>query len=141
MKRRLLTSLGVTAASVVTASLSWLAALVIFIPLMKTNVAAIRVTVWLASPVVLSLGFAAGYWLADRWFRDSHARFASLWLRPLVGCSIGGAAVFPFGPMLIVFGAFVGGTSSVILREAAQNLRHQPADDVDHPASSDSPGT
>jgi hypothetical protein len=134
MKRSLLTPIAVTAASVLAAGVSWLNALAVFIPVMKTNVAILRVTVWLSSPVIVSLGFAFGYWLADRWLRVSHDRFVSLWLWPLIACSIGAAAVFPFGPMLIVFGAFAGGTASVILPESHKHFAASPADDVNHPA-------
>jgi hypothetical protein len=44
---------------------------------------------------------------------------------PLIGCSLGAAAVFWFGPMLIVFGMFVAGTASVVVREVLLQLAHR----------------
>jgi hypothetical protein len=37
----------------------------------------------------------------------------------LAGCAISCVIVWPFGPMLIVFGMFLIGTLSVVLQEAA----------------------
>jgi hypothetical protein len=140
MKNVLLKQFLITAASVLAAGASWMVALVIFIPIMKTGLLVFWVIVWLLSPVVVSLGFAFGYWLAARWLRGSRDRFARLWLWPLVGCSIGAAAAFWFGPMLIVVGAFAGGMASLILREAAQ-IRHSSTDGgVDDSASADHSG-
>ncbi|NQT15123.1 MAG: hypothetical protein HQ582_20365, partial [Planctomycetes bacterium] len=63
------------------------------------------------------LGLATGLWLNDRLFSRGSERVLRLWLWPLIGCSVGAAVVFWFGPMLIVFGMFVVGTVSVALRE------------------------
>ena len=58
-----------------------------------------------------------GIGLFDFSVKRSRQNFFNIYKWPLVGCIIGAALVFPFGPMLIVFGMFGLGTLSVILRE------------------------
>jgi hypothetical protein len=41
----------------------------------------------------------------------------------MIGCAIGAAVVYWFGPMLIVFGMFAAGTASVALREVMLGIR------------------
>jgi hypothetical protein len=72
---------------------------------------------WIIAPLVTAAGFTIGIGLFDFAVRQSRPEFWKIYKWPLVGCIIGAAAVFPFGPMLIVFGMFVLGTLSVILRE------------------------
>ena len=92
----------------------WMAA---FISLKDTGGQVITALLWVAAPVATALGFAVGAALHERLTEGRHDRFRRVYLWPLVGCSIGAAVVFPFGPMLIVFGMFLMGTASMILRE------------------------
>jgi hypothetical protein len=95
--------------------------LVAFLLLGKLEVAVIEAALWLLAPVVTAAGFATGIVVAER-----ESRFSSVLAWPLVGCVIGAGAVYWFGPMLIVFGMFVAGTVSVVLREVQvwQGLRN-----------------
>lgn len=88
-----------------------------FIFLRDAGGQAVRALLWLVAPVVTALGFAVGAALHERLAEGRSDSFARVYLWPLVGCSVGAAAVFPFGPMLIVFGMFLMGTASMILRE------------------------
>ena len=76
---------------------------------------------WVLAPVVTAAGFAAGIVLIDLIVRAGKIRLFRVYLWPLAGCAIGAGVVFPFGPMLIVFGMFGLGTASVILREILPN--------------------
>jgi hypothetical protein len=79
--------------------------------------------VWFLSPVVTAVGFAAGLALGRRLTGRERMAFWRLYLWPLVGCSLGAAVVFPFGPMLIVFGMLAAGVTSVTLREVLDWIR------------------
>lgn len=92
----------------------WMAA---FIFLKDTGGQVVRVLLWLVAPVVTALGFAVGATLHERLTEGRRDSFARLYLWPVVGCSVGAVVVFPFGPMLVVFGMFLMGTASMILRE------------------------
>jgi len=76
---------------------------------------------WVAAPVVTAAGFAAGIILIDLIAKTGKIRFVRIYVWPLAGCAIGAGIVFPFGPMLIVFGMFGLGTASVLLREILLN--------------------
>jgi len=65
----------------------------------------------------MAISVATGLWIAYRLLSRGRERVLQLWVWPFVGCSVGAAAVFWFGPMLIVFGMFATGTLSVALRE------------------------
>jgi hypothetical protein len=69
-------------------------------------------------PVLTAAGFAAGLALGRRLTRCERSAFWRLFVGPLVGCSVGAAVVYPFGPMLIVFGMLAAGAAAVALREA-----------------------
>ena len=74
--------------------------------------------VWFLAPVLTAAGFAAGLALG-RWLAPCEpVGFWRLLVWPLAGCSVGAAVVYPFGPMLIVFGMLAAGATSVALREA-----------------------
>ncbi len=78
----------------------------------------VEAVLWLLAPVVTASGFAGGILLFDRWRHRTKARFFSVFVWPFVGCAIGAGVVWPFGPMLIVFGMLAAGTASVVVREA-----------------------
>ena len=72
---------------------------------------------WIIAPFITAAGFTIGIGLFDLVAKRSGQNFFNIYKFPLAGCIIGAAIVFPFGPMLIVFGMFGLGTLSVILRE------------------------
>jgi hypothetical protein len=72
---------------------------------------------WILAPIITGLGFFAGEALFSRIRRLPHPPLIRLYLYPLTGCSIGAAVVFPFGPMLIVFGMCLLGSLSMLLFE------------------------
>lgn len=113
----LLRSLAVLAASVLLAGVFYVGWLAVFIPAFKMGILGLKIVGWLSAPVVTALGFAAGLWIGERLPTRRKTGFLRIFIWPLVGCSVGAALVFFFGPMLIVFGMFLGGTASVVLRE------------------------
>jgi len=113
-----LKSLASVGISVVIAGAFFVGWLCVFIPAFKTDSTILRLAGWLSAPVVTALGFASGLWLADRMLRSGEASFLRVLMWPFVGCVLGAAAVFWFGPMLIVFGMFAAGTVSIGVREA-----------------------
>jgi hypothetical protein len=64
-----------------------------------------------------ALGFALGTLLGERLTRRRRSGLLPAFLWPLVGGSIGAVVVYPFGPMLVVFGVFALGTAAVAARE------------------------
>ena len=80
---------------------------------------------WILAPVVTATGFTIGLVVAERLLGSTREPLIRVFLWPLTGCAIGAAAVFWFGPMLIVFGMFPVGIASVVLRQVL--LRDQGA--------------
>ncbi len=78
---------------------------------------------WLSGPVVTAAGFAFGMTIGEYLTSVKRPRFWQTCLWPLLGCGVGAGALFWFGPMLIVFGMFLLGTASVVLREALRGTR------------------
>jgi len=76
-----------------------------------------RGLLWILAPIITGLGFFAGAALFIRFRRLPDPPLQRLYLYPLTGCSIGAAVVFPFGPMLIVFGMCLLGSLSILLFE------------------------
>jgi hypothetical protein len=72
----------------------------------------------LDAPVVTTAGFAFGLTLLRWRVRPLGSQFTRNYAWPLLGCAVGAAVVYPFGPMLIVFGMFAAGTLAVAIREA-----------------------
>ncbi len=77
----------------------------------------IETVFWLMAPVVTAAGFAAGIVILERVTGKNETGFRRILVWSLIGCAIGAGIVYWFGPMLIVFGMFVTGTASVVLRE------------------------
>ena len=111
--RSLLKSLVVVALSILAAESFFFGWLAVFIPAFKTGITGLKTVGWISAPVVTSLGFTTGLWIGERIIQSRKPRFLLVWIWPLLGCSLGAAAVYWFGPMLIVFGMFVAGTVSV----------------------------
>jgi hypothetical protein len=99
---------------------AWLAA---YLLVARLDQQAVDIILWLLAPVITAAGFALGMALAERWTRRARTPFLRLYAWPLVGCAVGAGAVYPFGPMLIVFGMLTAGTASVGLREGLRLLR------------------
>ena len=116
--RSILKSLATLAASILFAGVFFFGWLAVFIPAFKMNITSLKVVGWLSAPLVTALGFGTGLWIVERRLAGRQSSFLRVLIWPFVGCSVGAAAVFCFGPMLIVFGMFVAGTASVLLREA-----------------------
>jgi len=76
-----------------------------------------RAAFWVVAPIVTGLGFAAGAVLFTRLRRLRQPSLGGLCLYPLIGCVVGAGVVFPFGPMLIVFGMCLLGSLSMLLFE------------------------
>ena len=83
----------------------------------------LRAVSWITAPIATGLGWAVGVWIGEGLTGARATSFLRLLIWPLVGCAIGAAVVYPFGPMLIVFGMFIGGYVSVFLRELALGAR------------------
>ena len=77
----------------------------------------LRLALWLLAPILTAIGFTVGVVSFDRLTGTRKIGFWSILAWPLVGCSLGAAAVYWFGPMLIVFGMFLAGTVSVAIME------------------------
>jgi hypothetical protein len=105
------------AISIVTGALFYLAWMAAFIVLPTEASSLLRGLLWAAAPVVTALGFLTGSVLFSRFRRLPRLTLGRLCLFPLIGCVLGASAVFPFGPMLIVFGMCLGGSLSMVLHE------------------------
>jgi hypothetical protein len=110
-------------ASVMCAGLFYFLWMGAFIVTVRLRVPILEVVGWLTAPGVTAAGFASGIALFERLTRTRKSAFLHLIAWPLIGCAIGAVAVFPFGPMLIVFGMFLAGTASIILRELVLSMR------------------
>jgi hypothetical protein len=103
--------------SVVFASIFYTGWMVIAIPVLKSGLLFAKVLCWLSAPVVTAAGFASGLKIFELLPGTRKSRLRDIVLWPLAGCTIGAAVVFPFGPMLIVFGMFVLGAASILAKE------------------------
>ena len=93
---------------------AWMAA---FITVTRSGSVVAETILWLLAPVMTAAGFAVGITVAERLTKREKSSFIRIYVWPLAGCAIGAAVVYPFGPMLIVFGMFAAGTASVAIRE------------------------
>ena len=107
------------ACSLVFAGIFFAAWMVVAIAAFKAGIESIpvRVILWVCAAVVTGAGFAVGVALFELLPGARRSKFVDIYKWSLIGCAVGAGAVFPFGPMLIVFGMFVLGTASVTLRE------------------------
>jgi hypothetical protein len=103
--------------SVVGAGVFYVLFLAAFLKGHETGNSALIVALWLSAPVVTAAGFAAGGALLEPRGATGKAGFFQLLAWPLSACVVGAAIVYPFGPMLIVFGMFGAGTAGMVLRE------------------------
>lgn len=73
---------------------------------------------WCLAPVVTAVGFSYGIIVYDLISLRIRRTLFSVLPWPLAGCVVGGAAIFPFGPMFIGVVMFLLGGVTVVLREA-----------------------
>ena len=98
-----------------------------FLMVARLDNAILEAILWLLSPVVTGTGFAVGIVAAEGSSSTRRGGFLRTLIWPLLGCAIGAGVVYWFGPMLIVFGMFVVGAASVVLREAVMLFRERGA--------------
>jgi len=115
--KSLLGAFARVASSLLLAGIFYIGWMAVFIPVFRTGSSVLRGIGWLSAPVATAAGFAAGVWIAERLIATNRASFSRIFAWPMVGCVVGAGAVFWLGPMLIVFGMFLAGTASVVLRE------------------------
>ena len=82
---------------------------------------------WCLAPIVTATGFSYGVVFYDLIAFKIRHTLLSVLLWPLVGCAVGAAAVFPFGPMFIGVAMFILGGFTVFLREAYLSSRNSAA--------------
>jgi len=111
------------ASSLLGAGVSYLAWMAVFLAATGFGSVIAETVLWLLSPVMTAAGFAVGIRLAERLSKKGGSSFIRIYVWPLVGCAIGAGVVYPFGPMLIVFGMFAAGTASVAIREIVGRSR------------------
>ena len=99
----------------------------IFLVLSDRAGAVVRDILWLLAPVATAAGFAVGLVASERLLGSGKVTFLRVFIWPLVGCAVGAAAVYWYGPMLIVFGMFLCGTASVVLRQVLGSMRRRAA--------------
>lgn len=95
----------------------------VFILTVDSKSSAINIIRWLTGPVITAVGFAVGIKLFEHFTKRNGPKFYRIFLWSLVGCGIGAGSVYWYGPMLIVFGMFVVGTASMVLREIALRMK------------------
>jgi hypothetical protein len=82
---------------------------------------------YLAAPVITGAGFALGVEMVERRSGGKEAEFIHVFAWTVAGCAVGAGIVYWFGPMLIVFGMFLGGVASLVLRELVFYFREKDA--------------
>ena len=105
-----------TVSSIVCAGVFYSLYLAVFLTTFRSCGPVLRGLLWMSAPVVTATGFALGIWFWERSDGPGH-NFLRVLAWPLIACTLGAAAVYWYGPMLIVFGMFAAGTASVVLRE------------------------
>ncbi len=77
----------------------------------------LELLLWLVAPIITAIGFAMGIIVFNYFGKMPGTPFLRLLSWPLLGCIIGAAVVYWFGPMLIVFSMLALGTLSIATRE------------------------
>lgn len=111
------------ASSLLGAGVFYAAYLAAFLVAINSGSVIVETVLRLLAPVVTAVGFAVGITVAERLAKRDRSTFIRIYVWPLVGCAIGAGVVYPFGPMLIVFGMFAAGTASVAVREIVRLSR------------------
>ncbi len=105
------------ALSVLFAGIFYIGWLAVFLTTLKDSQGPVIAVWWIIAPAVTASGFATGMMTANGLIAGQWESFFRTLVWPLVGCVLGAVSVVWFGPMLIVFGMFLAGTGSVLLRE------------------------
>lgn len=105
------------AASTFCGVLAYIVWLAVFLLISGLKRPVVEVLGWMSGPVITAAGYASGVAMSERLTRAREPRFLRIFIWPLTGCTLGAAAVYWFGPMLIVFGMLASGTASIALRE------------------------
>ncbi len=108
--------------STISACIFYIAWLFLFLSLYELNIFIINIFGWLTALIITALGFAVGLKIFELRVRDKKTKLLNIYLWSLVGCIIGALVVVWFGPMLIVFGMFMFGLISIILREVVVGI-------------------
>ncbi len=114
--------------SVVFAGIFYTGWMAVFIAEFRSGLDSIllKAILWLAGPIVTALGFATGIAISELFPGSGEkSKFINIFKWSLAGCAIGAGTVVWFGPMLIVFGMFVVGTASIVLREIIRIRKEQ----------------
>ena len=101
--------------------------LLVAIPMFRVGSTSGGTLLIIIAPVVTAIGFTIGTLVVESIAKHGSRGLFHAWIWPQVGCIVGAAVVYPFGPMLIVFGMFVLGTFAVALREFRSLRRGAPA--------------
>jgi hypothetical protein len=110
-------------ASVVSGAAFYVAWMAVFLVSHPYHSPLFRGLLWILAPITTGLGFSAGAVLFMRFRHLAHIPFRRLCCYPLLACSVGAVVVFPFGPMLIVFGMCLLGSLAMLLFEFADFRR------------------
>jgi hypothetical protein len=97
------------------ANFIWLAAFLTFAE--KPPGGPVSWLLWVLAPPTIALGYSFGIILFDWYALKYKSSFLSVLPLPLVGCIIGAAIAFQFGPMFIGFGTLALCGIAVVLRE------------------------
>ncbi len=108
--------------SILSAGFFYIAWLALFLTIIRLDIAFVNVFGWLIAPLATALGFALGVYLFETISKRQKNGFFELLIWPLIGCIVGALVVVWFGPMLIVFGMFMFGLISIILREVVVGI-------------------
>jgi len=106
-----------TLVSILGAGVTYFVWMGVFLLVSPFDNAILEAIMWVSAPIVTAAGFTVGIYLMERRRGEQSASFVRILVWPLIGCTAGAVSVYPFGPMLIVFGMFVLGTVGVVLRE------------------------
>ena len=84
-----------------------------------------KVFLWLLAPLATAIGFTVGLLIGNRLLHLASAPIHSILIWPLAGCAVGAGIVYWYGPMLIVYGMFLLGAASMVLREILLGAREE----------------
>ena len=104
------------------ANFIWLAAFLTFAE--KPPGGPVSWLLWFLAPPLIALGFCCGMILFDYYIFKRRNSLLSVLPLPLIGCAIGAAVAFQFGPMFIGFGMFALGGVTVTLQEVYLSRRN-----------------
>lgn len=78
---------------------------------------AIKAIFLLTAAPITAAGFATGIMALELLSRSRTTKFLDIFKWSLIACAVAAAVVYPFGPMLIVFGIFAAGTATIMAVE------------------------